>query len=294
MESIFKDEKQQRIFEEKGYITMPLLSSKEIEFLLNEVQTMKPNDNYQGRNQYGLHFSCLDGNVQYRWKVYHLINKIVTPYINNIVKDSRIIFTNFVVKSPGKGHLYHHQHPPLNFYISEYTVLNLWCPLVDTNELNGAIQVLESSHKTFSNFISLSSVFSFDKPEFVKMIERHSKIIPLKAGECIIFDQRLIHGSGINYTNQARFAMQTYIIQNNDKPVFYYADSSKNNSWVEVFETDNDFYCEDDVCPTERPSHLKSLGLMKHKNLNEKEVMRKLLSDGSKKERSFLSKIWKF
>jgi len=294
MESIFKDEKQQRIFEEKGYVTIPLLPSKDIEFLINEVQTMKPDDNYTGRNQSGLHFSCLDENAQYRWETYHLISKIFTPYVNNLFKDSRIIAANCVVKSPGKGYLYHHQHPPINFHISDCIALNLWCPLVDTNELNGAIQVLENSHKTFSNFISISSTFSFEKAEFVKIIEKSSKIIPLKAGECIIFDQRLVHGSGTNHTNQTRFAVQMFIIQNNDKPAFYYADSSKNNSWVEVFETDINFYCEDNVCPTKRPSHLKSLGLMKYKNLNEKEVMRKLLSHGSKKERSFLSKIWKF
>jgi ectoine hydroxylase-related dioxygenase (phytanoyl-CoA dioxygenase family) len=70
--------------------------------------------------------------------------------------------------------------------------LTLWCPLQDITKDNGGIRVIPGSHKINDNIEALGC------EAFYNDIEQEliaSYFIPLypKAGECLIFDDTLLH-----------------------------------------------------------------------------------------------------
>lgn len=88
--------------------------------------------------------------------------------------------------------------------------VNVWTPLVETNALNGTLQVLPGSHRWFSNPRSPwcpSVEMPLDGP-----LRPHLHRLDLAAGRTVIYDNRLFHGSGANNSGDVRPVAQIGIV----------------------------------------------------------------------------------
>lgn len=268
MRQIFRDQALQDFYNPRGYIMAPMLTPDEVNNILSVLADMRPDDEFRPRSYDGksltYHCSFVDSNRVYRRQVYNLISQHFTPHVNRILNGYRILNANFYVKPPGHGEFVIHQNWPAITDLDD-TTLTIWCPLVDVIEQNGAIQVVEGSHKLFPHVETLKT------PSYFKLFEQtlidfYLKSKPMKAGDSIIFDDGLIHWSANNNSDHPRIAIQILCIPENAQPAYWYYDENKPHQF-ELIEADTEFFLTNDIQDLRtRQAHWKSLGFAPNRN----------------------------
>ncbi|PCH95434.1 MAG: hypothetical protein COB85_04570 [Bacteroidetes bacterium] len=254
MISIFKDHELQKRFEKDGYVTVSFLDEETLKplrkFCTNELD-------YSGK---GFYHVFLDNDLALRNKVIRKIKERFEEPMQGIFQESTFIYGSFTIKEPGpSGVKGSHQDWSLSDE-SKYPSMTLWCPLVDVDYENGCLGVLKGSHKLTANIrgVNISSEYE-DIAPFIE--ENHLTYVPMKAGEAIIFDSRLIHFSPENRSPNARLvAACVFVPQANPSLRMYYRDSDKNPSKLEIFEVNAEYLSTRDYFDISRPENLKIIG----------------------------------
>ena len=286
MRKIFLNSNKQLEFQKKGYSTFSLLNEQEINFVLSQIPSMEPSDQLDPETSLdkpSYHLTDLDQNIEYKIKAKKIISDVLEPHLPEILDNYKIITTNFIIKPPGKGKFNVHQDWTFVSDTRNYTSLTLWCPLVDTNEENGTLQVVEASHKLVPD-IATSTVDFYCKKFEDAVIKKYGKPLCLKAGKCVVFDHSLLHFSGDNHSNRSRYVMQVILVPHEIEPVFYYFDVNQPEKGFEVFQIKPDFFVFQNF--QERPSNLKSLGFIKNENkfITEADFIKKLKKNPQERE----------
>ena len=131
--------------------------------------------------------------------------------------------------------------------------LNIWCPLVDTDERNGTLGIVPSSHSLMKQIRGTNITDSYRR--HAKEIElAFGKLIPLRAGQALIYDHRLLHYSPSNNTDAARLAA-TLTVLPESVPVYHYYAGYEGDTTVYKYliESIDDFLKTDFL---KRPAHL--------------------------------------
>lgn len=280
MSNILLDENSQKQLIEKGYVKTSFLSQEEVSDILDTLLQVHPDNNFapNGDNlAYGsFHNSLLEKDIEYKKKIMNIIVESFSPHINKLFDNYEIFTSSFFIKPPGLGEVPAHQHFPLTDNINDRTVI-IWCPLVDVDETNGTLQVVEGSHKIIPGIFAYGSPTCFI--DYLEEMKKYSKAISLKAGECIIFDDKLIHWSGKNNSELPRITASALCIPKNVNPVFFHLDQHNSRN-LEVLEIDQNFFIENRLAGDliERPKNCKSLGFVenKYQMLSEDEFVRLL------------------
>jgi ectoine hydroxylase-related dioxygenase (phytanoyl-CoA dioxygenase family) len=148
----------------------------------------------------------------------------------------------------------------------KFRSFNIWVPLVDLNRENGTIQILPESHKWLKTYRSANISSAFESVNDLLW----GKLIPLfmKKGEALIYDHRLLHASGENFTDELRLAAVFGIIPN-DASMFYY--HQKNEYTLEVFESNPEFFLMENIF--DGPKGLKKVSEIPYsQNWNRREL----------------------
>lgn len=101
---------------------------------------------------------------------------------------------------PIQGQSIFQQHQDYPYNIGSANSVTIWIPLQDTTEQEGALLVAPGTHTQgiFPNsrgIITAEHDFEFES-------------CPVKMGEVLIFDQKLVHQSGFNRSDRIRFSIQ--------------------------------------------------------------------------------------
>ena len=142
MRPIFKDPAIQAEFEDKGYVVVDFLTADEVSALSAAYK------NLNGQPvQMGFSTSNMSANADYRRKVSDGITDNFNRGMMQYFDRCKIFFGIFTSKQPGQERSVcsMHQDPA---YVDEalYTGMTIWVPLVDTDETNGALEVIDRSH----------------------------------------------------------------------------------------------------------------------------------------------------
>lgn len=116
--------------------------------------------------------------------------------------------------------------------------VNVWCPLDDVDEEGGCLEMVPGSHRWF-DWLRGPSVPSVQLP-FGPDVDPHLVGVPVRAGEAVVYDHRLLHGSRRNRTGSIRVAVQIGL-----RPVelpLVMAFAVDGSSAVELREVDEAFY----------------------------------------------------
>ncbi|MBL1280264.1 MAG: phytanoyl-CoA dioxygenase family protein [Fluviicola sp.] len=232
-EGIFSDPKLQADFHENGFVIVPFISSKQIEELVEIYKSCYPD------GVKGFFTTTFANNVEHRENVNRSIREICQEQIEKLFKNYKILFSSFIVKAPGEdSRLIMHQDMTL-VDENKYSGINIWCPMVDLNEVNGAIEVLPKSHRFYKTYrgSSIPDIYDNVKDEVLSLMQP----CYLKAGEAIIFDQSIIHNSPPNLSDEERPTINTFVAHKDAKIKICYWDKDAYGNSIEIFEQEDDF-----------------------------------------------------
>lgn len=184
-----------------GFVVRNLMPKKKLSELADLYSELHQIDQKDG----GMFYSVYSQNLDYRKKIHEQIGSILTDVLDEHFQDYRVLINSFVVKASGnKSEFYLHQDTTgLDEW--KYSPLNLWIPLEDVDENNGCLGIVPKSHSFFTPYRSISFPAPFD--EIQNEVKRYLKPVPLKKGEALIFDNRLVHNSSINQSGKTRVAV---------------------------------------------------------------------------------------
>ncbi len=235
---------------EQGYVVIPFLNTGEVTSLVDFYYQHHP------QLQDGMYATAHVPDVNFRMQMNDYIRQVFARAIEQTFVNHTALGGSYIAKGKGtKGTLQPHQD--WNIVDEEnFRSFNIWVPLVDLTENNGAIKILPNSHAWLTTYRSANIPSAFNGVNdllWQKMISLY-----MKKGEALIYDHRLLHASGENTTPEIRLAAVYGIIP--DKSSMRYYHKAGENT-VEVFESNPEFFLYGNIF--EGPKGLKSLNTFK-------------------------------
>lgn len=234
-QQIFKNTDLQSQFDKQGFVVLPFLTAEDISELTTffyQLHPQLPDDAFSA--------SSYSTDLAYKKTVSNRITDLFVPHFETHFQNYSPFGSAFLCKTPGKNsQLMMHQDWTI---VDEhkYLALNIWVPLVDTNEENGTLFVLPGSHSR--NLFTLRAPtlpFFFTGNETLVANELEPICVP--AGTAIVLNQSLVHYSPPNLSGKLRIAITSGIKSKNAQMVFHYQNLQNANQDVEVFEQEDDF-----------------------------------------------------
>lgn len=199
---------------ERGYVVVPFLGPEEVEELTDEYLAAAARP--EGINPPGAYndtfaeFSVIHSRPEFRREAFEMTGRVFAPHTDRYLIDHRHLFTNFVNKPPGTGVVPAHQ----NFSVvdeSRFRSVSVWVALVDCTTENGAMWMLDGSHRRLRGRRGMWSYQTFGQIER-SLIEDHLTPLAVEAGHAVILDDALLHYSPPNRSMHSRLAIQHVMV----------------------------------------------------------------------------------
>ncbi len=229
---IFKNTVLDTQLKEKGYVVLPFLGEEQLKILREAFYNSRPPIDK------GFHSTSTNNNLEYRKNVNDLIQSVYNPLAQQLLENYEPVYASFVVKEPGlEGNFPLHMDWSM---IDEQDSVSLafWSPLVDTNTNNGALMVLEESHKIGLSFRGGPFLFQALDNRNLSDAKLQVRTLYLKAGEVVIYDHRLFHGSSPNLSRETRPALNFTMKPKEAKLLHYH----QNGNEIETYYIDSAFF----------------------------------------------------
>ena len=242
---LFRDESLQRVFDEQGFVTVPLLSPAEVAavrerfFAIHDRRDAHRDS--MGRNQ-GYHVSLYHPDGNYRRRAEKLVRESLAPRAAALLRDYNFLLGSFLLKPAGAGPLAVHRDWTMTADPRQ-TSLNCWCPLVDVDGGNGALALLPGSHLCLPDNVhgpGMDQYLQFNGERLMRL----SRIVPLKAGEAALFDYRMLHGSTANPTLEARPAIAAGFVPETARPLLHVRDAVDGGGHFRLIEPETEAWTD--------------------------------------------------
>ena len=200
-------------YKDKGYISpVNALTSSEAKEIRNEIEKIENKwpGALEGINRNYIHLISPIFN-----KI--CLNKSILDAVQSIIgKNILICGTTLFIKNPNeKGFVSYHQDAKY-IGLEPHNWVTVWLAVTDTNEHNGCMRMLPGSHK--ENLKSHEQKFDDDnlltRGQTIKGVPLNkTEPVILKAGQVSLHHPLVVHGSGLNKSNDRRigFVIQSYI-----------------------------------------------------------------------------------
>ncbi len=151
------------------------------------------------------------------------VNKNILDAIESIIgKNILICGTTLFIKNPKeKGFVSFHQDAKY-IGLEPHNWVTVWVAITDANEKNGCMRMLSGSHK--ENLRHHEEKFDennlLTRGQTIKNVSLDkTEPVILKAGQMSLHHPKIVHGSGLNYSDDRRigFVIQSYIGTNVDQ-----------------------------------------------------------------------------
>jgi hypothetical protein len=190
---------------EKGWAVVHLLDPDEVAQLVSWFDRAEHEITLDRSFASGFHATIMDGRADYRQSAHDAITSVVQPHVDTMFVDMRMTLTNWLYKAPGSAAV--PQHVDWSFVDEDqHRSVSVWVPLVDTDEDHGCIGVVTGSHQEV-HFVRASTQPSYQETQaFGAGLPGH-ELVPLMAGQSVIFDHRLVHFSAAHHGADPRLAV---------------------------------------------------------------------------------------
>ena len=206
-------------YQDEGYVApIDVLSKEEAREIRDEIEHIEkkwPNElEGLGRNYVHL-ISPLFNKICY--------NKKILDAVESLIGQNILICgtTLFIKNANEKGFVSFHQDAKY-IGLKPYNWVTAWIAVTDANEENGCMRMWAGSHK--ENIKEHNQKFDennlLTRGQTIENVKiKETKPIVLKAGQMSLHHPKVIHGSGLNKSNDRRigFVVQSYIGTNVDQ-----------------------------------------------------------------------------
>lgn len=220
---VFRDDDHQAELEERGYVVLPFLEPDEVAALVDGYDRLArelggssaPGD----YNDTFAEFSIIHSRPEFRRRSFDLITSVLGPVADRHLVDHRPLIANFVNKPAGTGVVPTHQ----NFSVvdeARFRSVSVWVALVDCVVDNGAMSMLDGSHRALRGRRGMWAYQAFGgigQDELDPLL----RSVEVPAGHAVILDDALVHYSPPNRTDERRLAIQFVMVPADADPMWF-------------------------------------------------------------------------
>lgn len=240
--NVIRDEIKDKALKEVGYVKMDgnVLSAEDIDTLLNWYldSSLKKKSNTP-------HLHLIDSEDKKELSRFtDKIKDFIYPLLENIFYDPYFVFGTLVIKFPNEKDILHlHQDGSFLEDDRHGVSLTCWLPLVDVDIDNGCLGFIGKSHLIYNNNIRPApypAVYLPLKKHAYSLIP-YMNMVPMKAGEMVVFNSKTFHGGFPNFTDKPRYALSIWITVKDKRLAFYYLKPGTKDSLLK-YRVDTDFF----------------------------------------------------
>ncbi|MCB1041121.1 MAG: phytanoyl-CoA dioxygenase family protein, partial [Acidimicrobiales bacterium] len=167
------------------------------------------------------------------------IFEVMEPIIGTFLVDHQPLLANYVTKGrdpeatmpPHQDWTFVDEHAGASY--------NVWVPLVDVDHRSGAISVLPGGHRipfTIRGTETPNAFADIEDEAARRMVE-----LPMRAGDVLVHDHRMLHASPPNRRRRPRLAVACALIGADARPIHF---RQRGEGEVERFAIERDFFTE--------------------------------------------------
>jgi hypothetical protein len=217
---ILKDPKKNSILMKEGFVRLNILNQSEItqlkQYFTEQHTDQKMTSLFVSANQ----FSKEKADT-----ISQFIAGLLRDRVNRIINEADMLGGTFIVKGAGTSdRLQPHQDWSI-VDESNGRSYTIWIALEDTTDENGALYMLPRSHNKFRGYRHLTIPSIYGK--VYNEVWNYMIPVHLKAGEGVIFDHAIGHGSTPNRTCFDRVAVTCSILSESADYRFYCLEGNK-------------------------------------------------------------------
>lgn len=206
MQSVFKSKDVEEHYRQHGYAVLPAINPLALQQLVSLFK-----QHYRKNDTFCFALNTMSSAEENILVSNHLISTL-TPFFETNFKEFTIQGGTFLVKEEHNEELGLHQD--INVVDDQIDFgCYAWIPLQDVGINNGCIFLIDKSHLFFNNYKSYTYYYN-DIPLSDIPAECITNL-PMKAGEVLLFNSRLFHGSYKNLTSETRAAVNVLVTNNN-------------------------------------------------------------------------------
>ncbi len=217
----------------RGYRVEPFLGEGDVQALLDLHRASFPE---VGRD---VHLTALLNDPATKKRLFEAVENIVGEKIKTLVPGFSLLYASFATKNAQSAHGRVALHQDLSVVEHDkHLGLNAWVPLCDVDQTNGCLSVVEGSH-AFGH-IGANPRNPAPYTHLLKVLDEYAIDVPMKKGEALLFDSRLLHGSDGNITDRPRIALLLNFHPSTATPK-YYQWNQDNPDQLELYEVNRSF-----------------------------------------------------
>jgi ectoine hydroxylase-related dioxygenase (phytanoyl-CoA dioxygenase family) len=243
MVPLFKNTTHQDFFEKNGYLLLPALNQEDISKLRDLYGELGIKD----EKGYGFHVAMDNADKDLVQKMVAKITDVALPKVQEYLHETQLFTASFVVKEPNpQGVVPPHQDWSFVENEVDHCSVTCWIPLQDVTMDNGCMGIIKGSNHFFESHRPSPS------PQVETPLKKHMftifpflELIEMKAGEALIFNNKTIHASPPNITNETRLAVGLGFTQKEAEIRHYYLKPGTNDTLLK-YKITPDFFLKYD------------------------------------------------
>lgn len=190
-------------------------------------------------------------------RIFEGISHVVQHKVNGLAPGYRILLASFVTKKANSLHGTLGLHPDYSLVDhSRHIGLNVWCPLSDVDHRNGCLCVVEGS-QTLGHIGSTPPAPNPYSEVLGELESKYKIALPMTAGSAFLFDARLLHASGENFTDSDRISLQFSLVPESTEARLYQWNARQPEK-LELYEVDTEFLLQ--ATPFQYVEHAEQKG----------------------------------
>ncbi len=240
MKGIFKDGNLQHDHDHLGYAKFKFLDDDQIDELVGFYRELKPSLRFSD----GLHITVEMEDPEMKKKVQDRLAAIMAPSFERIFRDHDYMLHGYVIKAVGATDCVIGMHQDWTFVAEEkgYSSGTFWIALNDVPKARGGISFIPGSHRWSDHFrYTPKEIATMPFYDHGEMIMEYAKFEDLKAGEAFLWDNRTLHASKGNFTDEDRMVIAMVVTHRDAPKVLHCLDPADRNT-VGVYEADSDLF----------------------------------------------------
>lgn len=197
----FVDADLQARFAEDGYVVVDVLGPEEVAAYDRLVDALFTGD------AVGFHATNMLPSPEYRQAVWRGLRPMLEPKLLPLFVDHEACTAALMIKFPdeGSGFIAHQDWSLVDE--DRFRSVNVWIPLVDAHRDNGGLRVLAGSHRMLHAVRCSPAPPASYQPPGWQVSLTDLRLLDVRAGQAVIFDHAILHGSEPNRSGDPRRAV---------------------------------------------------------------------------------------